>query len=123
MLSRDKRWVALAVVLLGQLMMILDATITNVALPDIQRELGFSQSSLTWIPDAYMIAFGSFLLLGGRLGDLVGRARLFLAGIALFTASSVACGMAGREGALIAGLLVLGLGGAGWGSAVPDLIC
>src|SRR4051794_7259801 len=123
MLRMDKRLLALGIVLLGQLMMILDATIVNVALPDIQHDLGFSQSSLTWVPDAYLIAFGSFLLLGGRLGDLVGRARLFLAGIALFTAASVACGVAGREGALIAGLLVLGLGGAGWGSAVPDLIC
>jgi EmrB/QacA subfamily drug resistance transporter len=120
--SRDKRWVALAVVLLGQLMMILDATITNVALPDIQRDLGFSQSSLTWIPDAYMIAFGSFLLLGGRLGDLVGRARLFLAGIALFTASSVACGLAGSAGMLIGARFVQGLGAAVSASAILALI-
>jgi EmrB/QacA subfamily drug resistance transporter len=122
MRSRDKRWVALAVVLLGQLMMILDATITNVALPDIQRDLGFSQSSLTWIPDAYMIAFGSFLLLGGRLGDLVGRARLFLVGIAVFTASSVACGMAGSEATLIAARFVQGLGAAISASAILALV-
>src|SRR3954452_18550547 len=122
MLRMDKRLLALGIVLLGQLMMILDATIVNVALPDIQRELGFSQSSLTWIPDAYMIAFGSFLLLGGRLGDLVGRARLFLAGIALFTASSVACGMAGSEGALIAARFVQGLGAAVSASAILALI-
>src|SRR4051794_27322826 len=122
MLSRDNRWVALAVVLLGQLMMILDATITNVALPDIQRDLGFSQSALTWIPDAYMIAFGSFLLLGGRLGDLVGRTRLFFAGIALFTAASVACGMAGSEAALIAARFVQGLGAAVSASAILALV-
>jgi EmrB/QacA subfamily drug resistance transporter len=122
MLSRDKRWIALAVVLLGQLMMILDATITNVALPDIQRDLGFSQSALTWIPDAYMIAFGSFLLLGGRLGDLVGRARLFLVGIAVFTASSVVCGMAGSEAMLIAARFVQGLGAAISASAILALI-
>jgi EmrB/QacA subfamily drug resistance transporter len=122
MLSRDKRWLALAVALLGQLMMILDATITNVALPDIQHDLGFSQSSLTWIPDAYMIAFGSFLLLGGRLGDLVGRARLFLVGIAVFTISSVACGMAGSETTLIAARFVQGLGAAISASAILALI-
>jgi EmrB/QacA subfamily drug resistance transporter len=122
MLSRDKRWVALAVVSLGQLMMILDATIVNVALPDIQRDLGFSQGALTWIPDAYMIAFGSFLLLGGRLGDLVGRARLFLAGIAVFTAASVLCGTAGSEATLIAARFVQGLGAAIAASAILALI-
>jgi EmrB/QacA subfamily drug resistance transporter len=122
MLSRDKRWIALAVVSLGQLMMILDATIVNVALPDIQRDLGFSQGALTWIPDAYMIAFGSFLLLGGRLGDLVGRARLFLAGIAVFTAASVLCGTAGSEATLIAARFVQGLGAAISASAILALI-
>jgi EmrB/QacA subfamily drug resistance transporter len=122
MLSRDKRWVALAVVSLGQLMMILDATIVNVALPDIQSDLGFSQGALTWIPDAYMIAFGSFLLLGGRLGDLVGRARLFLVGIAVFTAASVFCGTAGSAGTLIAARFVQGLGAAVSASAILALI-
>lgn len=122
MISRDKRQIALAVVLLGQLMMILDATVVNVALPDIQRDLGFSQSSLAWIPDAYMIAFGSFLLLGGRLGDLFGRARVFLAGIALFTAASLACGFAPTAGTLIAARFVQGLGAAIAASAILALI-
>jgi EmrB/QacA subfamily drug resistance transporter len=122
MLSGENRWRALTVVLLGQLMMILDATIVNVALPDIQRDLGFSPSSLTWVPNAYLIAFGSFLLLGGRLGDLVGRARLFLAGIALFTVASAACGLAASEGALIAARFVQGLGAAVAASAILALI-
>src|SRR3954468_20653848 len=103
-------------------MMILDATIVNVALPDIQRDLGFSQSSLTWVPDAYLIAFGSFLLLGGRLGDLVGRARLFLVGISLFTLSSVVCGVAASEGMLIAARFVQGLGAALSASAILALV-
>ena len=122
MLRMDKRRLALGIVLLGQLMMILDATIVNVALPDIQHDLGFSQSSLIWVPDAYLIAFGSFLLLGGRLGDLVGRTRLFLAGIALFTASSLVCGVASGEGMLIAARFVQGLGAAISASAILALI-
>src|ERR671935_816169 len=89
-----RRWVALAVVCLGQLMMVLDATIVNVALPSIQRDLDFSQANLTWVVDAYLITYGSFLLMAGRLGDLVGRKRVFLAGVLLFTAASVACGLA-----------------------------
>ena len=75
-----RRWVALAVVCMGQLMMVLDGTIVNVALPSMQRDLGFSQANLAWVLDAYMIAFGSFLLVAGRLGDLLGRKRMFLAG-------------------------------------------
>ena len=89
-----RRWVALAVVCMGQLMMVLDATIVNVALPSMQRDLGFSQANLAWVIDAYMIAFGSFLLLAGRLGDLLGRKRLFLIGLVVFTLASVACGIA-----------------------------
>ena len=85
-----RRWIALAVVCLGQLMIVLDATIVNVALPAIQRDLDFSQANLTWVVNAYLITFGSFLLLAGRLGDLVGRKRVFLAGLALFTLASVA---------------------------------
>ena len=80
-----RRWVALAVVCMGQLMMVLDATIVNVALPSMQRDLGFSQANLAWVIDAYMIAFGSFLLLAGRLGDLLGRKRMFLTGLVVFT--------------------------------------
>src|SRR5881394_2740744 len=96
-----RRWIALAVVCLGQLMMVLDATIVNVALPSLQRDLGFSQANLTWVLDAYMIAFGSFLLLAGRLGDLLGRKRMFLGGLVLFTLASVACGLADSQILLI----------------------
>src|ERR687885_1940978 len=92
-------WLALTVVCLGQLMMVLDATIVNVALPSIQADLGFSSANLTWVVDAYMIAFGSFLLLAGRLGDLAGRKRVFLAGLALFTVASAACGPGPPPGA------------------------
>src|SRR5437763_1928542 len=88
------RWIALVVVCFAQLMSIVDATIVNVALPSIQRSLHFSQENLTWVVNAYLISYGSFLLLGGRLGDLVGRRRIFLAGVALFTLSSAACGLA-----------------------------
>src|SRR6476659_2261707 len=89
-----RRWAALAVVCLGQLMVVLDATIVNVALPHMQSDLHFSQANLTWVLDAYMIAFGSFLLLAGRIGDLVGRKRVFLAGPVVFTAPSAPCGLA-----------------------------
>src|SRR5919109_2329045 len=92
-----RRWAALAVVCLGQLMMVLDATIVNVALPWIQRDMRFTQSSLTWVLDAYMIAFGSFLLLAGRVGDLIGRKRVFLAGLVLFTLASTVCGLANDQ--------------------------
>src|SRR5919205_2742353 len=107
-----RRWLALTVVCLGQLMMVLDATIVNVALPSIQADLHFSPASLTWVIDAYMIAFGSFLLLAGRLGDLVGRKRVFLAGLVVFTLASIACGVASDQVALIAARFVQGLGGA-----------
>src|SRR3981081_3134075 len=93
-----RRWGALAVVCLGQLMMVLDATIVTVALPAMQRDLGFSQANLAWVVDAYMIAFGSFLLLAGRLGDLLGRKRMFLTGLVMFTLASVACGLPGGPG-------------------------
>ena len=122
MRTRDNRWLALAVVCLGQLMMILDATIVAVALPAIKTDLHFSASSLTWVPNAYLIAFGSFLLLGGRLADLVGRTRMFLAGIAIFTAASLLCGFAGSEAALIAARFVQGVGAALCASAVLALI-
>src|SRR5271165_196190 len=82
-----RRWIALAVLCLGQLMMVLDATIVNVALPSIQRELHFSQGNLTWVLDGYLITFGGFLLLAGRLGDLIGRKKVFLSGLVLFTAA------------------------------------
>src|SRR5206468_8087542 len=84
-----RRWIALAVLCLGQLMMVLDATIVNVALPSMQRELHFTQQSLTWVMNGYLITFGGFLLLAGRMGDLVGRKKVFLVGLVLFTAASI----------------------------------
>ena len=90
--SDRRRWIALFVVCLGQLMIILDTTIVNVALPSIQSDLHFSQSSLTWVIDGYLITFGSLLLLAGRLGDLFGRKRIFLIGVAAFVAASMLCG-------------------------------
>jgi EmrB/QacA subfamily drug resistance transporter len=122
MQDERRRWAALVVVCLGQLMMILDATIVNVALPFIQADLDFKQANLTWVLDAYMIAFGSFLLLAGRLGDLVGRKRVFLAGLVLFTAASAACGLAQDQTMLIVARFVQGLGGAVASAVILALI-
>src|SRR5579875_2686588 len=88
----SRRWLALVVLCAGMLMIVLDQTIVNVALPSIQHDLGFNQSSLAWVVNAYLIAFGGLLLLAGRLGDLIGRRTIFLAGIAVFTAASALCG-------------------------------
>jgi EmrB/QacA subfamily drug resistance transporter len=107
-----RRWIALAVLCLGQLMMVLDATIVNVALPSIQHDLHFSQGNLTWVIDAYLITFGGFLLLAGRMGDLVGRKKVFLSGLVLFTAASIFCGVATSQTMLIGGRFVQGIGGA-----------
>src|SRR5438105_6221732 len=96
------RWLALVVLCVGMLMIILDQTIVNVALPSIRNDLGFSQSSLAWVVNAYLIPFGGLLLLAGRLGDLVGRKRVFLIGLAVFTGASLLCGVAQSEGMLIA---------------------
>src|SRR4051812_36132778 len=98
--NRD-RWIALVVLCAGMLMIILDQTIVNVALPSIQEDLGFSQSTLAWVVNAYLIAFGGLLLLAGRLGDLIGRKRVFLAGLAVFTLASLLCGAAQSEAVLI----------------------
>ena len=106
------RWFALIVVCLGSLMIVLDSTIVNVALPSIKKDLGFSQSSLAWVVNSYLLTFGGFLLLGGRLGDVLGHRRLFLGGIALFTLASLACGAATSQGMLVAARLVQGFGGA-----------
>ena len=108
--SNLRRWMALIVVCLGQLMIMLDTTIVNVALPYMQRDLGFSQSSLTWVVNAYLIAFGSFLLVAGRLGDLVGRRKVFLAGVFLFTVASVGSGFAVGAESLIIGRFLQGVG-------------
>ena len=107
-----KRWLALLILCLGDLMIVLDTTIVNVALPSIRADLGFSQTSLVWVVNAYMLTFGGFLLLGGRLGDLFGHRRLFLLGITLFTLASLACGLATAQVPLIAARAVQGLGGA-----------
>ena len=106
------RWMALVLLCMGSLMIVLDTTIVNVALPSIRGDLHFSQTSLAWVVNAYMLTFGGFLLLGGRLGDLFGHRRLFIAGIALFTVSSLACGLATSKGLLVAARSVQGLGGA-----------
>ena len=107
-----KRWWALYVLCSGVLMIVLDTTIVNVALPSIREDLKFSQTSLVWVVNAYMLTFGGFLLLGGRLGDLFGHRRMFLLGLILFTAASVGCGLAPSRGVLIAARAVQGLGGA-----------
>jgi EmrB/QacA subfamily drug resistance transporter len=106
------RWLALYVLCAGSLMIVLDMTIVNVALPSIRTDLGFTETSLAWVLNAYLLTYGGFLLLGGRLGDLFGHRRLFLLGITLFTISSAACGLADSQGLLIAARAVQGLGGA-----------
>jgi EmrB/QacA subfamily drug resistance transporter len=110
--TRDRRWLALALIVTAQFMVILDVAIVNVALPSIKTDLGFSQTSLQWVVSAYAIFFGGALLLGGRLADLLGRRRLFVAGLALFAASSLLCGLAWSESSLIAFRALQGLGGA-----------
>src|SRR6059058_361628 len=107
-----RRWFALIVLCMGTLMIVLDTTIVNVALPSIREDLSFSQTSLAWVVNAYLLTYGGFLLLGGRLGDLFGHRRLFLAGITLFTAASLVCGLSTTQGMLIAARSVQGLGGA-----------
>ncbi|HEY2599814.1 MAG TPA: MFS transporter, partial [Candidatus Dormibacteraeota bacterium] len=109
---RDRRWAALYVLCAGILMVILDGTIVNVALPTIQRDLGFSQSNLAWVVNSYLIAFGGLLLLAGRLGDLLGRKRVLLAGLAVFTLASLLGGLSTSSGMLIAARFIQGIGGA-----------
>jgi EmrB/QacA subfamily drug resistance transporter len=120
--AEPRRWFALVVVCLAQLMNTLDGTIVNVALPTIQADLRFSQASLTWVVNGYLITFGSFLLLAGRLGDLIGRKRVFLAGLVLFTAASAACGLAHDPMLLVAARLVQGIGGAVSSSVIVAII-
>jgi len=108
----NRRWLALIVLCSGSLMIVLDTTIVNVALPSIRQDLGFTETSLAWVVNAYLLTFGGFLLLGGRLGDLFGHRRLFLFGIALFTLASLACGLATSQHVLVGARAVQGLGGA-----------
>jgi MFS family permease len=111
--SKDRRrWLALLLVCTAQLMIVLDGTIVNVALPAIQESLGFSQVTLSWVVNAYLLTFGGFLLLGGRAGDLFGRRRVFAFGLALFTFASLLCGLAGSQGLLVAARALQGAGGA-----------
>src|SRR5947207_3626101 len=107
-----RRWLALIVLCLGDLMIVLDTTIVNVALPSIRGDLGFSETSLAWVVNAYLLTFSGFLLLGGRLGDLFGHRRLFLSGIGLFTLASLACGLSTTQWMLVTARGVQGLGGA-----------
>ncbi len=111
-LDSRTRWLALLVLCLGDLMIVLDVTIVGVALPSIKEDLGFSEASLAWVVNAYLLTFGGFLLLGGRLGDLFGHRRLFLIGIGLFTLASLACGLAGSQEVLVLARAVQGVGGA-----------
>ncbi|MBN9023756.1 MAG: DHA2 family efflux MFS transporter permease subunit [Rhizobiales bacterium] len=111
-LTDRTRWLALMVLCLGDLMIVLDSTIVNVALPSIRTDLAFTETTLVWVVNAYMLTFGGFLLLGGRLGDLYGRRRWFLIGLALFTVASLACGLATSQMTLIVARAVQGLGGA-----------
>src|SRR5262252_3793276 len=106
------RWIALGVLCTGMLMIVLDMTIVNVALPSIQADLGFSQSSLAWVVNAYLIAFAGLLLLAGRLGDLAGRGNVFVTGLGVFTAASLMCGLAANQEMLIAARFLQGIGGA-----------
>ncbi|HEY1568170.1 MAG TPA: DHA2 family efflux MFS transporter permease subunit [Solirubrobacteraceae bacterium] len=116
------RWIALVVLCVGMLMIVLDQTIVNVALPSIQRDLNFSTSSLAWVVNAYLIAFGGLLLLAGRLGDLVGRKRVFLTGLAVFTVASALCGLADSQGLLVGARFVQGAGGALTSSVILGMI-
>jgi EmrB/QacA subfamily drug resistance transporter len=116
------RWIALVVLCAGFLMIILDATIVNVALPSIQDDLGFSQASLAWVVNAYLIAFGGLLLLAGRLGDLIGRRRIFLVGLTIFTIASLLCGLASSQEVLIGARFLQGLGGAMTSAVILGMI-
>ena len=117
-----RRWATLMVVCLAQLMIVLDVTIVNVALPSIQHELHFSQANLTWVINAFLITFGSLLLLAGRLGDLAGRKRVFLAGLTIFTAASLLCGVAPSQGVLIGARFLQGVGAAAQASVILAII-
>jgi len=112
-LTEDRRrWIALYVLCAGVLMIVIDVTIVNVALPSIQDDLGFSQNSLAWVVNAYLIAFGGLLLLAGRMGDLIGQRRIFLIGLGIFTVASLLCAVAQSQGVLIGARFVQGIGGA-----------
>ncbi|HEY2141233.1 MAG TPA: MFS transporter [Solirubrobacteraceae bacterium] len=121
--STDRnRWIALYVLCAGVLMIVLDATVVNVALPSIQNDLGFSQSTLAWVVNAYLIAFGGLLLLAGRFGDLIGRKSIFMVGLVVFTVASLLCGLAQSQEVLVAARFVQGIGGAMTSAVVLGMI-
>ena len=121
-MTNKGRWLALIIVCLGYLMIVLDVTIVGVALPSIREDLGFSESSLAWVANAYLLTFGGFLLLAGRLGDLFGHRRLFLIGITLFTLASLGAGLAASQAQLVGFRAVQGLAGAIASAAALSLI-
>ncbi|HUB74042.1 MAG TPA: MFS transporter [Solirubrobacteraceae bacterium] len=120
--TERSRWIALYVLCAGMLMIVLDVTVVNVALPSIQQQLGFSSASLAWVVNAYLVSFGGLLLLAGRLGDLLGRRRVFLAGVSLFTLSSLACGLAGSQTLLVLARFAQGVGGAMTSAVILGMI-
>src|SRR3712207_5813199 len=120
--AERRHWLALYVLCVGMLMIVLDATIVNVALPSIQEDLGFSQNDLAWVVNAYLIAFGGLLLLAGRIGDLIGRRTVFLAGLALFTVASVLCGVAQSQEMLVGARFLQGVGGAMTSAVILGMI-
>src|SRR4051794_13897073 len=120
--KEKNRWIALIVLCTGMLMIVLDATVVNVALPSIQDDLGFSQSSLAWVVNAYLIAFGGLLLLAGRLGDLISRRGMFLCGLVVFTLASLACGTSQSQAMLVGARFIQGVGGAMTSAVVLGMI-
>ena len=117
-----RRWLALYVLCAGMLMIVLDVTVVNVALPTIQNDLGFSQSGLAWVVNGYLITFGGLLLLAGRFGDLVGRRRVFLYGLGLFVAASFLCGISDSQGLLVGARFLQGIGGAMTSAVILGMI-
>src|SRR5215210_9604506 len=118
----DGRWTALLVLCAGFMMIILDSTIVNVALPSIQEDLGFTQSTLAWVVNGYLIAFGGLLLLSGRLGDLIGRKRIFLYGLGVFVGASLVCGFAQSQEVLVIARFIQGVGGAMTSAVILGMI-
>src|SRR5438445_2239971 len=116
------RWIALYVLCVGMLMIVLDVTVVNVALPSIQSDLGFSQSSLAWVVNAYLIAFGGLLLLAGRFGDILGRKSVFMVGLGVFTVASLLCGVAQSQEVLVAARFIQGIGGAMTSAVILGMI-
>jgi len=122
MTADRRRWAALIVLCTGMLMIVLDLTVVNVALPAIRDDLGFTDANLAWVVNAYMIAFGGLLLLAGRLGDLLGRRRVFLAGLVTFTVASLACGLSQHQAVLVVARFVQGVGGAATSAVILGMI-